>query len=122
VANLEELKKSVRQIFRLRPRPFLVEGYREDAISALTTSGPKRERIGNYADYDWELTDVDLTARTVTLVCVFTRHEVILNSDDIKEHRKPHEATASGTDGRPALMLKSKLYMEPNGRVLIDPS
>jgi hypothetical protein len=120
MANFDELKKNVGQVFRIRPYPFVVTGY-SDAITALSTSGPKRERVGQDADYDWQLETVDATAKTATLVCLFTRHKVTLNGDDIRDHRKPHEV-GSGTDGRPALMLKSKLFMEPDGLVVIDPT
>jgi hypothetical protein len=119
MANLEELKKNLGQLFRLRPYPFLVDGYRDNVVR-LTTSGPRRERIGHDADYDWKLKAVDLNTNTATLVCLATGHEVTLNSDDIREHRKPHRA-GSATDGRPALMLKSKLYLEDGFRVQIEP-
>lgn len=119
MANFDELKKNEGQVFRIRPYPFLVTGYGETAAT-LSTSGPMRERIGQDANYDWRLQEVDEKAKTATLVCLFTGHKVTLNSDDIRDHRKPHQE-GSGTDGRPALMLKSKLFMEPGGSVLIDP-
>jgi hypothetical protein len=119
MANFDELKKNEGQVFRIRPCPFWVTGY-SDSMATLSTSGPRRQRIGHDADYDWRLDAVDVKAKTATLVCLFTGHTVTLNSDDIREHRKPHQV-GSGTDGRPALMLKSTLFMEPGGSVVIDP-
>jgi len=54
MANFDVLKKNEGQVFRNRPYPFLVTGYGE-TITALSTSGPKRERLGQDADYDWQL-------------------------------------------------------------------
>jgi hypothetical protein len=93
--NAGELKKNEGQLFRLRPYPFLVEGYR-GTISVLSTSGPRRERIGHKVDYDWQLKAVDLTLMTATLVCLFTGHEVTLNSDDIREHSQATRSRIGG--------------------------
>ena len=96
--NAEQLKKNVGQRVRLRPHPLVVEGY-GDVVSVLSTDGPRYEKKGTSADYDWILEKV--SQNEVTLSCPFTGHRVALGHDNVREYRTPH-----------FLLLKCQLILE----------
>jgi hypothetical protein len=73
--NIEQLKKNIGELLRLRPHPQRVESY-GSGVSVLTSGGPRYEKDVVHVDYDWVLEDV--TAKAVTLACPFTGHRVAL--------------------------------------------
>ncbi len=104
--NIEQLKKNVGQLLRLRPHPLLVEGY-GSTVSTLSSDGPRYEKFGTRTDYDWRLEEV--TMKAVTLVCRYTGHRATLGPDNVREYRSPN-----------FLLLKCQLILEGD-QVRIEP-
>ncbi len=81
--NIEQLKKNVGEMFRLRPNPLLVKRtFRRDIV--LVTSGePLFETSQVKTDYEWRLESVG--GGEVTLHCVHTGHTITLGADNVRE-------------------------------------
>jgi hypothetical protein len=96
--NAEQLKQNIGQRLRLVPHPIVVPRH-GPTISTLSSDGPRYEKHGTPADYDWILEEV--TTKAVTLSCPFTGHRVTLGHDNMREYRSPR-----------FLMLRCQLYLD----------
>ena len=85
--NIEELRKSIGQLFRLHPVPVSVQGLLPE-IGLLTSDGPEQKERLVDADYDWRLENV--TSAGVVLHCIYTNHTVALRPEYVREHRQPN--------------------------------
>jgi len=105
--NVEQLKKNVGDIVRLRPYALLVERSLPQ-VRVLTSDGPIPQRVLVATDYDWRIQDV--TDKGVKLHCLYTDHTITLGADNVREYRSPH-----------FLLLKCQLILDGN-KIDIEPS
>jgi len=97
--NIDQLKRNVGQLFRLRPQPRLVQGTAA-TVSTLTSDGPRFVKDTVKTDYDWLVAAVS-SGGLVTLRCDFTGHEVAIGADNVREFRTPN-----------FLLLKGQLILD----------
>jgi hypothetical protein len=81
--NADQLRKNVGRDLRLRPYPLIVEWTPNVRTTGLD---PTAERRLAPTDYLWRLVSVN---GGVTLHCHYTKHDITLGADNIREFRTP---------------------------------
>ena len=55
----------------------------------MTSAKPFVPKETKETNYKWRLEDVNVSAGTVTLHCLYTGHTITLGADNVREYRTP---------------------------------